>query len=252
MPKRKTTEQFISEARKIHGDRYDYSKVQYVNAETPVEIRCKEHGVFKQAPKLHIGCYKCGCPKCARVEHRKSMYGVGNIYRGEYNPTIYSYWKNMISRCTLKTDSLISYSACEICDEWLSYEAFEKWVNRPESNYHEKYELDKDILSGKNKIYSPQTCVFVPKKLNMLLVKRKRGRGVYPIGVSYDKSRNKYYSHLGKKYLGRYQTPWEAFQAYKQAKEAHIKEVAIQYFKEHKINERVYNALMSYEVEITD
>jgi hypothetical protein len=54
------------------------------------------------------------------------------------------------------------------------------------------------------------------------------------------------------KYLGYYATPLEAFNAYKTAKEEYIKELAEKYFQEGKITERVYNALMKYEVEITD
>lgn len=58
-----TNEEFISRARKVHGDNYDYSKVNYINAETPIEIICKEHGVFKQLPNGHL--VGQGCPKCA-------------------------------------------------------------------------------------------------------------------------------------------------------------------------------------------
>ena len=58
-----TTEKFIQRAREVHGDRYDYSKVDYKNAKTKVIIICKEHGEFEQNPnkhKLGRGCQKCG------------------------------------------------------------------------------------------------------------------------------------------------------------------------------------------------
>ena len=61
--KRKTTEQFIQEAKKIHGDKYDYSKVNYINNKTNIEIICKEHGSFLQSPKAHL--MGCGCKKCS-------------------------------------------------------------------------------------------------------------------------------------------------------------------------------------------
>jgi len=57
------TYNFIKKAKKIHGDRYDYSKVEYFNTDTPVIIICKEHGEFKQIPNFHIN-RKCNCPKC--------------------------------------------------------------------------------------------------------------------------------------------------------------------------------------------
>ena len=63
MSKTKTTKQFIEEAKLIHGDKYDYSKVEYVNAKTKVCIICPEHGEFWQTPDKHIN-NKCGCGKC--------------------------------------------------------------------------------------------------------------------------------------------------------------------------------------------
>jgi len=57
------TESFIQKARQIHKDRYDYSKVNYVNADTKVTIICKDHGEFQQIPDFHIN-RKCNCPKC--------------------------------------------------------------------------------------------------------------------------------------------------------------------------------------------
>ncbi len=48
-----TTQQIIEQFKKVHGDKYDYSKVEYVNAKTPVIIICKEHNEFSQAPDHH-------------------------------------------------------------------------------------------------------------------------------------------------------------------------------------------------------
>ena len=59
----KKTENFIETARKIHGDKYDYSKVEYINNSTKVCIICPEHGEFWQTPNKHLS--GCGCPKCA-------------------------------------------------------------------------------------------------------------------------------------------------------------------------------------------
>ena len=61
--KRKTNTKFIEECKQIHGDKYDYSKVNYVNARTKVCIICPVHGEFWQLPSLHIG-QRCGCPLC--------------------------------------------------------------------------------------------------------------------------------------------------------------------------------------------
>ena len=56
-------EDFIRKAKAVHGDKYDYSKVIYVNNKTKVWIICPIHGEFWQAPDKHIKCRQ-GCPKC--------------------------------------------------------------------------------------------------------------------------------------------------------------------------------------------
>lgn len=72
--RRKTLDTFIADAIKIHGDKYDYSKVKYINADTKVIITCKKHGDFKQSPYCHInkkhGCIKCQYEKLHNL-HKK-------------------------------------------------------------------------------------------------------------------------------------------------------------------------------------
>ena len=69
-----TTEEFIEKARKVHGDKYDYSKVEYVNAKTKVCIICHEHGEFWQTPNSHLSGQ--GCPKCkqSKMENEISLF----------------------------------------------------------------------------------------------------------------------------------------------------------------------------------
>jgi hypothetical protein len=80
--KKKNTETFIQEAKVIHGDRYDYSLVDYKNVKTKVEIICKIHGKFKQRPKDHLE--GAGCPECSGtkkkntetfIQEAKALYG---------------------------------------------------------------------------------------------------------------------------------------------------------------------------------
>ena len=73
-----TTEEFIKRAREVHGDRYDYSKVEYVNNQTKVCIICKEHGEFWQAPYTHLNGH--GCPKCAyKGDRQRHIYSQEEI-----------------------------------------------------------------------------------------------------------------------------------------------------------------------------
>ena len=66
----KTTKDFIFDSRKVHGDKYDYTKVEYINNHTKVCIVCPEHGEFWQLPENHIN-KGYGCPKCAKTYRKK-------------------------------------------------------------------------------------------------------------------------------------------------------------------------------------
>ena len=162
----------------------------------------------------------------------------------------------MLSRCYRKNRSkLHPYDDVEVCKEWHNFQNFAEWFY---NNYYEvngeDMQLDKDILVKGNKIYSPETCIFVPKNINYLFIKSKSKKGQYPIGVSYDKNRNKYQAGLsmyGKRIaLGRFDTLEEAFLTYKKAKEEYIKEVANNY--KSLIPEKLYVTMINYSVDIND
>jgi len=72
LKKRLTNEEFISKANTLHGNKYDYSKVEYKTTDTPVCIICPEHGEFWQTPHNHIG-QKQGCPKCSKSHMEKEI-----------------------------------------------------------------------------------------------------------------------------------------------------------------------------------
>ena len=67
-----TTEDFISRAIAVHGNKYDYSQVEYVNTLTKVTIICPIHGAFEQRPKVHLG--GCGCPYCGSSSHTTETF----------------------------------------------------------------------------------------------------------------------------------------------------------------------------------
>ncbi len=193
-----------------------------------------------------------------------SVYGVGCIGIGEFKSCdengkltkCYIAWKNMLDRCYDPKfhEKFPTYKDCKVCKEWHNFQVFAKWY------YEHYYEfegqtmaLDKDILNKGNKIYSPDTCIFVPVSINSLFVKCDNTRGEFPIGVH--KHRDKFvatlYKDKGKQiYLGTFNTPELAFQAYKQGKEQYIKEVAEEY--KGKIPQKLYDAMMNYKVEIDD
>ena len=115
------------------------------------------------------------------------------------------------------------------CDEWLSFGNFLEWVNK-EVDYKGKpvgMELDKDILTKGNKSYSPSTCCFVPKAVNSLLTDRINHRGEWPVGVCFHKRVRRFSANLAcsglRRHLGYFDTPEDAFLAYKTAKKPILK-----------------------------
>lgn len=165
----------------------------------------------------------------------------------------YQKWRAMLSRCYSETRPK-TYKDCIVCDEWLNFQNFAQWI---EDNYYEiedeKIELDKDILIKGNKIYSPETCLLVPKRLNDIILNRSNDRskvyiGVYKNGEKYIAGCNSINGN--RNYIGTYDTKEEAFHAYKNFKESEINKIANIY--KDKIPEKVYNAIISYKIEETD
>ena len=68
---RKTSEQFIFDSKKTHGEKYDYSLVNYINANQPVKIICRQHGIFEQIPRYHVS--GSGCPLCKESKGEKQI-----------------------------------------------------------------------------------------------------------------------------------------------------------------------------------
>ncbi|MFQ9297775.1 MAG: AP2 domain-containing protein [Clostridia bacterium] len=213
------------------------------------------------------GNFKRGKVLCP---YERRHYGVGYIGEGKYKMSkngkavkCYEVWIKILQRCydDICHKDRPTYNQCEIYEKWLNYQNFAEWYY---NNYYkiegEKMALDKDILVKGNKIYSPDTCIFVPERINTLFIKCDNKRGNYPVGVSYRKRDKKFISQCNvydfekrksqQKHLGYHETAEEAFKVYKQFKENYIKEVA-DYYKD-KIPQKLYDAMYRYEVDIDD
>ena len=209
--------------------------------------------------------FKEGKIKCL---YERRVFGVGYLGEGKYNSyenskrtKCYDTWVNTLRRCydDKTQEKYPTYKECEVCTEWHDFQNFAHWY---ENNYYEIEDevmcLDKDILVKGNKIYSPETCVFVPQNINSLFIKRDNDRGKYPIGMTLTPSGNyqvQCMNGYGKKiYLGTYSTKEEAFEVYKEYKERVIKEMIDSY--EGIIPEPHYSRLKTvmynYKVEIDD
>ena len=236
-------------------------KILKYNDSRNVEIQFLKTG-YETAVRLD--CIKKGGVKdpCS-----PSVYSIG-IVGTKYQPTIngvqtkeYELWQSMLVRCY--SDALKkrcpTYEGCEVSDKFKSYEYFYEWCHKQvgfdNDGNGNPFQLDKDLLVKGNKVYSENSCVFIPQEINSLLVKCTASRGNHLIGVYYHKRDKAFVAQVNKnkgkpEYLGYFKTELEAFNTYKQAKEAFVKEQANKF--KSQIDERAYEALMNYEVNVND
>ena len=184
------------------------------------------------------------------------LCGVGiNDLPKSFRMKEYKLWADMIKRSYDKKlhQRHPTYLNCEASSEFMVLSKFRDWCQSQIGFNKPGFELDKDLLEKGNKEYHPDKCVFIPKEINLALITRKKMRGNLPVGVSLTQSGSfMAMMNLGstKKYLGSFPTPEQSFQAYKHAKENHIKLLAEKY--RDQIDPRAYEALLNYKVEITD
>ena len=194
-----------------------------------------------------------------RDRTQASVYGVGILgehftkSNGKFTRE-YEIWSGMIERCYSSEEKFKRYEECSVSELFKNYTLFSEWSFKQNGFYQEGWHLDKDILIKGNKVYSEDTCCFVPVQINSLLNNNRAKRGVLPIGVSKNPKRKTYKSRCSIDgdlvYLGDYLTVDEAFQAYKIARESYVKEVANKW--KDQIDPRVYEALINWEVNIND
>lgn len=189
----------------------------------------------------------------------KTVYGVGFLGVGEYKTTAteskfdrrdYKCWGTMIARCyciSKKNDYPAYVGITTMCEEWLNFQNFAKWYE--ENHYdvpsNERMHIDKDILFSGNKVYSPDTCIFVPQRINMLFTNKSNKKGL-PNGLS--KNIKGYSVRYNGLLIGEYETLEEAFEKYAIAKKEAILNIAEEY--KQYIPKKLYEALIKYEVRI--
>ena len=192
-----------------------------------------------------------------------SVFGIGTvgtkypISEGDVLTKEYMLWYNMLRRCYSDNSKKKNptYEGCEVSNKFKSYEYFYEWCHNQIGFGVDGFELDKDLLVKGNKVYSEDSCIFIPKNINLLLTKCEASRGKHLIGVSWSNTNNAFVAMVRKnkgksEWLGLFKTEPEAFNAYKKAKENYLKEQANKY--KSQIDLRAYNALMNYEVNIND
>ena len=163
------------------------------------------------------------------VEHNVTRTEIVNgkqkiVWRCPY----YTKWSGILDRClsVKHQETHPTYKGCTVAEEWKHLSDFIKWVDSQPNRDWQNSELDKDFLIQGNKHYSPETVVFVSKRVKLFLTNKRNFRGDYMIGVSYNprnSKRNPYEAKCsspfgGCGYIGVYPTELEAHKAWQAKK----------------------------------
>lgn len=243
-----------------HG--YKMKIVEYNDSNNVIVEFQDEHKARVHTTYQHFGFGDVKNP------YSKSVLGIGMI-GVKYPSTVnnkhtkeYIAWRSMLVRCydSKYKQDFPTYSDVVCCEEWLYFENFYEWLHNQE-NFNkwlngDKWAVDKDILVKGNKVYSPEKCCLVPYNINALFVRQDNSRRNLPIGVherkyGYQAIYSNPYTHKAEA-IGRRKTIEETFDIYKAHKENVIKQVAQEEYNKGNITKECYEAMMKYEVEITD
>lgn len=148
---RKPLEQFIEGARKVHGNKYDYSRVQYKNNKEKIEIICPIHGSFLQTPQHHLK--GCGCPKCAGRDNttedflRKAKQVHGDKY--DYSQTNYVDYKTPVNIICKEHGQFYQLpnvhlhgSGCPVCNFSKGEQFIKNLLDKNNIKYIDQYKID--------------------------------------------------------------------------------------------------------------
>ncbi|ALY07101.1 hypothetical protein VmeM32_00114 [Vibrio phage vB_VmeM-32] len=163
----------------------------------------------------------------------KLVCGVGINNKGKYSATenrkktkVYQTWQNMLERCydTKFHEKNPTYIGCVVCDSWHYFQNFAEWYYDNYPTDGEKYQLDKDLKVHGSKIYSPETCLFVSRTVNLFTIDSGSARGDHLIGVHWHKAKQKFVTHCNnpftrkQEHLGYFANELEAHHAWRKRK----------------------------------
>lgn len=153
--------------------------------------------------------------------------GINDIDEPSTTPA-YRRWVGMIDRCYSNTDNSKNhnYNDCYVCDEWLKFSNFKRWFCQEENKLGDLsgLEVDKDILKIGNKIYSPENCLMVHRKVNAFFNDHRAAGGRFKLGCYFQKEKGMFMARCGnplsgkREYLGLFATEDAAHDAWRDRK----------------------------------
>jgi len=159
-------------------------------------------------------------------------YTIRSMKNGkQINCKFYTTWYHMLERCYSDKfhEKRPTYIDCTVVEEWHIFSIFKEWMEK--QDWEGKY-LDKDILVEGNKIYSPDTCIFVTNQINNLFNNHASARGACPQGVS--KFKHRYKAQINKYsegvFIGCFDDVADAERAYLVVKSLYVAELAEEEF----------------------
>jgi hypothetical protein len=201
---------------------------------------------YYNCEKVRVRFVQTGYEYCTSYNHIQASEVFDAFHKGKYNnikgcaeadSKAYKSWYNMLYR----VNNCKGYECASVCDAWLIFANYRDWYN---AQYKEEgWHLDKDILSNGSGAYSPETCCFLPSRVNTFFEKHKKAKG-----YSYNKRRKKfeaYCRNMGKYiHLGMFETAEDARRAYLVFKRNLLKSIMEPY--KDKISGRIYKAMEEY------
>lgn len=227
----------------VAGEKFKNSKGEWAEV---IDYISSVHVVIKFengcVSKTQVGALKDGY---FRNPSLKSVFGIG--FPGGHVPlsekdTAYRRWVHMLRRCN--DGKQLAYKDCSVAEEWLNYQNFRAWYNKVSEGKPRGWEIDKDLVFPKNKLYSSETCEFIPREINIFLKTGKK-RVEKGLNTGVFKERHRYRAEMGGKSLGTFSTNSEAFSAYCAEKNRVLRECAEIY--KDLLSERAYEALCKYD-----
>lgn len=209
-------------------------------------FKCKKHGIFEATPRSVIVNKVDACPSCITLSRRAPICGIGTNDVLCYDRRDYYLWYNVVRRGTFP---LRGYGKVTCHEDWLLFSNFLKdlpLIDNFNMREEQGWELDKDLLSGDNKIYSKDTTCFLPSEINACIAVGESSDK--KLGAPYDEEINKYYAYLvldGKrKRFGSFETRDSAHEKYKELKKTEVNRLAEKY--RSNLTDRVYEALKAW------